>query len=216
MSSENIDEQTYGSIIFVGETLGPFYLNDPAKDDIEAGFNAIAQLDADEASQEWPFVSEAEALEDIALMQQGLDPELISDDLVWEYRRLFIGPAKKPAPPWGSVYTDREMVIFGASTLDLRQWMREQGIERMGGNSTPEDHIGLMLLLMAWIAENKPECLEEYLTKHLLTWSSHFLEQLADVSEHPFYEGLAKLTKASLEGMQDALGLEVEYPRFYR
>ena len=67
-----------------------------------------------------------------------------------EYRRLFVGPAPKPAPPWGSVYTDRECVVFGESTLALRAWMRAQGIARLVDDKTPEDHIGLMLVLMAW------------------------------------------------------------------
>ena len=50
----------------------------------------------------------------------------------------------------------------------------------------------------------------------MLTWSSHFLEQLADVAEQPFYEGLALLAKESLEGLQSELEIEVEYPRYYR
>lgn len=138
------------------------------------------------------------------------------DDLMWEYRRLFVGPAEKPAPPWGSVYTDRECVVFGASTLDLRAWMREHGIARTTDEKTPEDHIGLMLALMAWIAANQPADLDEYLRLHLLTWSSHYLDELAEAAEHPFYEGLARLTKASLEGIQAARRIDVEYPRFYR
>lgn len=216
MSEKVQDDAFYGQVIFLGETLGPFYLNDPQKDDIDAAYQAIADLQAEEAAQEWPFVAPDEALSNLSLMQSGLQPELISEELTWEYRRLFIGPAKKPAPPWGSVYTDREMVVFGESTLELRQWLRENGIERLGGNKTPEDHIGLMLLLMAWIAENRPECLKDYLTHHFFTWSSHFLEELIEVSEQPFFEGLARLTKASLEGIQDYLGLQIEYPKFYR
>ncbi|WP_417143225.1 Tat proofreading chaperone DmsD [Raoultibacter massiliensis] len=131
-------------------------------------------------------------------------------------RRLFVGPAKKPAPPWGSVYTDRECVVFGESTLALRRWMRENGIERTTDEKTPEDHIGLMLVLLAWLAANKPELIEPYLQDHVLTWSSHFLDQLAEAAEHPFYEGLALLAKESLEGLQRELDLEVAYPRYYR
>ena len=138
------------------------------------------------------------------------------DDLMWEYRRLFIGPGAKPAPPWGSVYTDRECVVFGDTTLELRAWMREHGVARIVDERTPEDHIGLLLALMAWLAQYQPENLEEFLRLHLLTWAGHFLDELAEAAEHPFYEGLARLTKASLDGLQDALGLEVETPRFYR
>ena len=138
------------------------------------------------------------------------------DSLTWEYRRLFVGPAPKPAPPWGSVYTDHERVVFGEGTLALRTWMRMHGVARVTDDKEPEDHIGLMLALMAWLAENKPALLDEYLRLHLLTWSSHYLDALAKASEHPFYEGLARLTKATLEGIQEKRGVSVERPRFYR
>ena len=212
----NDNEAMMEGVAFVGETLAPFFLQDPRTGDAGAAFEALAALDATVAATEWPFVDEAAARDALGLMVSGLAVGTDADDLVWEYRRLFIGPGLKPAPPWGSVYTDRECVMFGASTLALRRWMREQGIERTTDDRTPEDHIGLMLALMAWIAQNRPEALEEYLREHLLTWAPHFLEELAQAAAHPFYEGLARLTKASLEGVRNALAVEVVYPRFYR
>lgn len=203
-------------IAFVGETLGPFFLQDPLKGEAGRAFDALAALDVEAAAAEWPFVDDDDAFRSLDLMKQGLAHGHGDDGIVWEYRRLFIGPAVKPAPPWGSVYTDRECVVFGESTLDLRQWMRANGIARLDDEKTPEDHIGLMLLLMAWIARNEPDLLGEYLRLHLLTWSSHFLEELAEAAEQPFYEGLAHLTEDSLEGIKSAYGLEVVYPRFYR
>ena len=95
-------------IAFVGETLGPFYLQDPVKGDAGPAFAAMAAIDVAQAAVEWPFVDEAEARCDLDLMRSGLAEGIDADGLVWEYRRLFIGPAPKPAPPWGSVYTDRD------------------------------------------------------------------------------------------------------------
>lgn len=203
------------AIAFVGETLAPFFLQDPRTGTADASFDAVAALNAQEAASAWPFADAEEAQRAFALMVDGLAKGR-DDDLVWEYRRLFIGPAPKPAPPWGSVYTDRECVVFGATTLELRRWMREHGIARQTDDKTPEDHMGLMLVLMAWIARNQPEDLAEFLRLHLLTWSTHFLDQLAEAARQPFYEGLARLTKASLEGIEAELGLEVVHPRFYR
>ncbi len=37
-----------------------------------------------------------------------------------------------PAPPWGSVWLDKENVLFGDSTLALREWMRANGIGHAG------------------------------------------------------------------------------------
>lgn len=221
----NLDAATLEGVAFLGNTLAPFFLQDPRTGDAGAEFAAVAALDAQAAGAEWPFADAEEAARDLALMVEGLTPSahagedggfLADDDLMWEYRRLFVGPAAKPAPPWGSVYTDRECVVFGATTLELRAWMREHGVARSTDEKTPEDHIGLMLALMAWLAQNQPADLEEFLRLHLLTWAGHFLGELADAAEHPFYEGLARLTAISLEGVKDALGLEVVEPRFYR
>lgn len=204
------------AIAFAGATLAPFFLNDPRTGDAADAFAALAELDVEAAAAEWPFVDAVEAAADLALMREGLVAGADNEELVWEYRRLFVGPGHLPAPPWGSVYTDHECVIFGEATLALRAWMRAQGIARLVDDKTPEDHIGLMLVLMAWIARNQPADLDDYLRLHLLPWSSHFLDELAEAAKQPFYEGLARLAKASLEGIQSERALDVAYPRFYR
>ena len=127
-----------------------------------------------------------------------------------------MGPGRLPAPPWGSVYTDHDCVIFGESTLALRAWMRARGIQRLGDERTPEDHIGLMLALLSFLAAERPELVDEYLRDHLLTWAPHYLEGLAEAADHPFYRGLARLTRATLLGMQQERELAVNLPRFYR
>lgn len=216
---KQLDEATREGIALVGSTLGPFYLNDPQNDAdvIVPGLEAIAALDVEAAAEEWPFVSHEEAERALGLMRDGLAAGPDANELMWEYRRLFVGPARKPAPPWGSVYTDKDMVVFGASTMALRDWMRHAGVAMAKGSSDePEDHIGIMLELLAWLAQEHPELIAEYLTDHLLPWSSHFLDQLEEAADHPFYEGLAALTRASLEGMQEEFELEVVYPQFYR
>lgn len=203
-------------IAFVGETLGPFFLQDPKTGEAGAAFQALAALDVDAAAAEWPFAEEAEAHGNLALMKEGLARGVEDDDLVWEYRRLFVGPGHLPAPPWGSVYTDRECVVFGEATLALRAWMRRIGVARTTDERTPEDHIGLMLALLAYLAEERPELTDEYLRDHLLTWAPHYLEALEEAADHPFYQGLAALTRSTLLGLQEARGLEVVTPRFYR
>lgn len=210
----SFDESTLGSLAFLGETFGPAFLYEPEDERAQALLAEMAKLDVSAASEEWPFIEGACAEDALAQMQEGLRAQ--SDDLLWEYRRLFVGPARKIAPPWGSVYTDRECVVFGEATLELRQWMRTNGIARPGDGTEPEDHIGLMFLLMSWIARNRDELLQEYLEKHFLTWAPHFLEIVERETTSPFYEGLARLARLSLLGAQNELDLTVEEPRFYR
>lgn len=208
-------EDELEAVAFIGEVLGPLFLYDPTDAAIAPTYEMLAALDVGEAAQEWPLVDDDVAREALALMTGGI-AEGVGDDVVWEYRRLFVGPGPKAAPPWGSVYTDRECVVFGEATLALRQWMRENGISRPGDGTEPEDHIGLMLLLLAWVARNRADLLDDYAAMHLLTWAPHFLEEMEAAAASPFFEGLAALTRASLAGVASARGLAVETPRFYR
>ena len=145
----------YDEVAFVGATLGPLFAADPADVSSARQVATFAALDVDAAATEWPFVAEERARKSLAAMREGAE-DADSEALVWEYRRLFVGPGAMPVPPWGSVYTDRECVVFGEATLALRSWMKRNGIARQGDEKTPEDHIGLMLLLMAWIAFGAP------------------------------------------------------------
>ena len=215
MANASWAHEELSAAAFIGEALAPFFLQDPKLGSAGPSFQAIADLDAREAAAEWPFVSADEALWCLQSMQGGLASDA-GDALMWEYRRLFVGPGHKAAPPWGSVYTDHDRVIFGLTTLELRQWMRERGIERQGDTKDPEDHIGLMLELMTWLARNRPADLDEHLRLHLLTWAPHFLTEMEQETTHSFYQGLARLTRLSLEGIRDARGLRVEEPRFYQ
>lgn len=215
-TKRELSDETRGKLVFAGSVLAPFFLQDPQKGNAQELFVSMANLDVDEAAASWPFVEEAEAQQALKLMVDGLADGPATNELTHEYRRLLIGPNKKPAPPWGSVYTDQECVVFGLTTLDLRAWMRAHGIARTTDERTPEDHIGLLLAMLEWLAQEKPELVEEFLQKHVLTWSSHFLTQFEEAAEHPFYEGLARITRLTLEGVQEELDIDVTYPRYYR
>ena len=205
------------AIALCGEVLGPFFIKDPALDpEVICAYEAIGLLDAQEAGRAWPFVSDSVAERCFRTMQAGLENGVPGHDVVKEFRRLFVGPNPMPAPPWGSVYTDKESVLFGESTLALRAWLRDIGLSMTVSDSAPEDHIGIMLGMLPWISENRPERLEEYLSCHVLTWAPHFLEKLEADTEHGFFKGLAALTKATLEGIERTCCLEVDVPRFYR
>ena len=207
---------------FAGETLGPLFLLDPQQDAhaIAPLLDAFATMDVASAAEEWPARNKASVKNALAALQAGalqaLGSPNGSDALTWEFRRLFVGPGPKAAPPWGSVYTDKECVVFGQATLELRSWMRSEGIARLGSTAEPEDHIGLMLSLMAWIAQNRPAALPPFLALHLMPWAPHFLQGMERAAEHPFYRGLAQLTLASLTQLSASLQLNVTEPRFYR
>lgn len=210
-----ISSSVLEAIAFVGNALSPFFLNDPEKGDALRSFLAFSRLDSIKAAREWPFVSNSVAGTALEGMVVGLNKG-ITDELAMEYRRLFVGSEKAVVAPYGSAYIDEDGKKFGESTQALRDWMRANGVQLNLDPSVPEDHIGTMLANMAWLAQNKPECLEEFLEKYLLTWAPHFLELMENAAVHPFYCGLAALARMSLLGIKDKLGLKPKLPFFYR
>ncbi len=139
-----------------------------------------------------------------------------NNESVWEYRRLFVGPAHKAAPPWGSVYTDYQEVMFGASTLELRAWMRSRGITQTQCDNMPDDHIGLLIALLDSLLPEHLDCALELLQFHLLPWCGHFFGILERETTHPLYRALARFCDAYLNNVWYITQLSVVIPHFYR
>lgn len=114
------------------------------------------------------------------------------DTLSAEFSRLFEGVGDMPVPPWGSVYLDKDRVVFGASTVEYRQFLELNQIELDTGLREPEDQFGLMLFAHAYLLENNNiDSARELLGSHLLTWSPVYLEKLNTASELSFYKKLS-------------------------
>lgn len=214
MSTSAITQDQLDGIAFVGQTLGPLFSEDPKNGNAASLYEAFAAMDVNEAGHAWPFCPDDIVASSLAIMKKAISGgvESIAD----EYRRLFVGPAHKVCPPWGSVYTDRDGVIFGVSALDLHDWLSANNVLVDAGDNMPDDHIGRMLSLMAWLAQNRPDLLKTYLSKHLTTWAYHFLNLVEKRTEHDFFKGLVQLSSASLKGIEENLKLEVVTPRFFR
>ncbi|MRS15958.1 Tat proofreading chaperone DmsD [Enterobacteriaceae bacterium RIT691] len=139
------------------------------------------------------------------------------ETLAQAYQRLFVGPYALPAPPWGSVWLDRENVLFGDSTLALRQWLRENNIAFETQQNEPEDHFGTLLMLSAWLKENgQEEAWQQLLAWHLLPWSGRFLQEFTAHADHPFYSALGQLAQQTLAVWQEELLIPVTDKKLYR
>ncbi len=171
----------------------------------------VQALLTDDWQAQWPL--DAEALAPVAAMFKTHSEE----SLPQAWQRLFIGPYALPSPPWGAGWLDRESVLFGDSTLALRQWMRENGIQFEMQQNEPEDHFGSLLLLAAWLAENDRhhEC-EQLLAWHLFPLSSRFLDVFIDHAGHPFYQALGQLARLTLAQWQAQLIIPVAVKPLFR
>lgn len=186
-------------------------LANPRTDDFAQARAALVGMDI---AQDWPFGSDDGKMRAAGLLADGAHDG--TDELVVEYTRLFRGPAKLPAPPWGSVYMDRDQVMYGWTWVELRTWLRTHDIAGTYEENDPEDNFARMLALASEVAQNRPELLAELLADHLLCWSDHFLELLVDAAELPTYQGLAVLSKTTLLDVQELLGIEPATRRFFR
>lgn len=202
MSSQ--DSQRLANIALTGRVLGVLFYQDPQGPDAAPLYATLAEP---EWAEQWPVQSPE--LADIARrMAEGINAQ--SESLAQAFQRLFIGPHALPAAPWGSVYLDKENVLFGDSMVELRQWMRANGIAHELEQNEPDDHIGTLLMLAAWLAEEGlQQRVDELLAWHLLPWAGRFLELFTEKAEHPFYQGLGELTRLTLAGWREGLLIPV-------
>lgn len=177
--------------------LGTLFLEKPSSSTAKLLLEGLASADL---PAEWPYGDKA-ALEEIGEQLQctvGADPA----DLDRDYHRLFVGPGKLAAPPWGSVYLDSESVLFGDSCVALQRWMRARGFPlRAVRCREPVDHIGRMLVLLSWLCDNQPDQVIPFMEEHLMTWAPRYFAQLEPAAAGTLYEPLGHLASLTLEGV---------------
>ena len=144
-----------------------------------------------------------------------------------EYTRLFVGSPVPEVPPWESVYTGVEGLLFQEATLEVRASCRRFGLLPEKYPHVADDSLSLELAFMAKLAERAMEDFrngdevglgrllessEEFLSKHLLKWIPKFLERLAKAPTRELYPQLCVIMhefmqrdRACLEELRAAL-----------
>ena len=119
-----------------------------------------------------------------------------------EYTRLFIGPVSLVAPPWESVYGQKDAMLFQESTLEVRNTYRQFGLLPEGYPRVADDSLALELHFMALLAQRSLDAFyagkyddlaadlsgsADFLKKHLLVWVPKFLERMKGARSSVLY-----------------------------
>ncbi|AFJ47310.1 Tat proofreading chaperone DmsD [Shimwellia blattae] len=199
-------------IAISGRVLGALFYYAPTSEEARP---LLETFRTPEWASQWPW-QDPHSLALCGQLSTALD-NTTGEPLQAAWQRLFIGPDALPAPPWGSVWLDKESVLFGDSMLALRQWMRTCGIEYQLQQQEPDDHFGTLLMLAAWLAEQgQAQQVDELLAWHLLPWSGRFLELFTEGARHPFYQALGELARQTLAHWQAELLIPVAEKKLYR
>lgn len=142
------------------------------------------------------------------------------DALSLDFSRLFLGPYKMHAPPYGSVYLDDKRQIMGDSTLEVRNKYRESGLDISSDFRDPPDHIAAELEFMYFLILKEIEAIgnsdidtavsfleqqRTFLREHLGAWVFDFADIIEEKAETDFYKNLARATRTFIEENFDEL-----------
>ena len=153
------------------------------------------------------------AVESVQKMRKEFEVCNNLEPLKVDFSKLFVGPYKLFAAPYGSVYLDGGRKIMGDSTLDVKNRYREAGLDTAKTFKDAPDHISAELEFMHYLIFKEIEAFsnadietaidfiqkqKSFLEDHLMAWVPEFANSIIEYAENSFYLNLARATKAFL------------------
>lgn len=187
MDLDTTDSRTWAMI---ARLLGAFFYYAPNNDITTPLTPALLQMDK---LVDWQNPAR------IAQQCQILADEIDNPELTYHYSLLFEGQGAMQAPPWGSVYLDKEHLLMGESEERYRLFLQQNGLKLDTGMNEPEDQFGLMLMAYAFLLEqNKLTAAHTLVHEHLLIWAPAYLTKLTKNTVSPFYRALGVIAEEFL------------------
>lgn len=133
------------------------------------------------------------------------------DELLVEHSRLFMGPFKLVAPPYGSVWLDEQKSVMGDSTAKVAAFYHANGLHLADDFHELPDHFAVELEFMSYLAFKQREAAaagetpeadrlrdlqREFLGTFLLPWLEPFTAAIIEDAEAPFYQAIARCAAA--------------------
>jgi TorA maturation chaperone TorD len=129
------------------------------------------------------------------------------EELSIEYAKLFVGPFELKAPPYGSVYLEKERRVMGDSTMEVLQMYQQAGLTIKENFKELPDHITVELEFMYYLIfreiefintskyDEAAKCLEKqniFLHQYLGQWMWEFCEKIKGGTDNEFYQSLGE------------------------
>lgn len=188
--------------------LGAFFYYSPNTDiitELSAVFNKIEELFS------W-------CDPELIMVQRDIILNNMTDsELPYQHSVLFEGQGYMPAPPWGSVYLDKENLLMGESAERYRLFLQQHNIVMQTGMNEPEDQFGLMLMALALLVESEQFSAAKILiSDHIMPWAPRYLSLLAQNEISPFYGALATIADHYLSQITEQLQLTIPFYYLYK
>ena len=134
-----------------------------------------------------------------------------AEELAVEHARLFVGPQRVIAPPYGSVYVEEGRRVMGESTLDALRIYEKAGLRLDADFKELPDHVAVELEFAYYVtsrgvraaeagdaeeARIYESARETFLDRHLRRWVAPFCARIAEGTESDFYRSLARCLAA--------------------
>jgi TorA maturation chaperone TorD len=138
--------------------------------------------------------------------------------------RVLIGYGSPEAPCWAAYYFEKDPVVMGRKTLEVRELYARYGLQIEHKYHEPDDHLGLMLQFLAHLLELQaglsgsasdpasPEPIHDarlLLARDILPWLPQWTAAMRAALSSGFYLGLAYLIQGTLETLATALNLSL-------
>ena len=129
-----------------------------------------------------------------------------------EYFALFIGIGRGEVLPYASFY--RSGFLHERPLAELRRDLARLGIERSAGNFDPEDHLGLLLEMMAGFANGTFDAdlaaQKQFFERHIASWGARAFDDIAAAPSSQLYKAVGHLGRQVLEVEAAAFEIEAE------
>lgn len=146
-----------------------------------------------------------------SIQQNNSRLEAWLEELAGEFTRVFIGPLKPLVVPYASFYLSQSRQLMTDETIEVRRRYLEAGMAIKELYRVPDDHIGIELEFLYYLANESAALLRQgrqeeaatfqamkmdFITSHMALWVPQFAEQLTEVTHEDFFKGAALLLNA--------------------